>query len=301
VNRRLASLAARAIRATSLVDTAYRRFDSLRSSVVARFAPDAVLDAFNDLTYGVTGVYRPDAPNYRSELFNWEQEAIAHAFPTPPARLLIGGAGGGREAFALAERGYEVVAFEPSPALAAVMADHASPNVGAASPGVGAASPDVGAAFRRPIGVRAFVGRYEDLPNVRTPSGTTPFSLRELPPFDAALLGWTSYSHLRHRADRIQALREMAAVTAGPVIASFYLATGTSPDRTSRARKVATALGLTGGPDHFTTHVGFYHLSTPAELRSEAVDAGLEVVHECYDSSDGRWPYIVLRRRTEPR
>ena len=273
MNRRLASLAARAIRATSFVDTAYRRFDSLRSSVVARFAPDAVLDAFNDLTYGVTGVYRPDAPNYRSELFNWEQEAIARVFPAAPARVLIGGAGGGREAFALAARGYEVVAFEPSVPLAASMAAHAGDGK-----------------------VRAFVGRYENLPHVREGTDAAVVSLRELPAFDAALLGWTSYSHLRHRADRVRALREMAALTAGPVIASFYLATGNSTPRTSRIRNLARALGLTGGPDHFTTHVGFYHLSTPAELRSEAAEACVRILHECYDSSDGRWPFIVVRR-----
>jgi SAM-dependent methyltransferase len=273
VNRHLASLAARAIRATALIDTAYRRFDSLRSSVVARFAPDAVLDAFNDLTYGVTDVYRPDAPNYRSELFNWEQDAIARVFPAAPARVLIGGAGGGREAFALAARGYEVVAFEPSSALVGAMAAHAAEG-----------------------GVAPFVARYEDLPHLRTLDGANVISLRERPRFDAALLGWASYSHIRHRADRVLALREIAAVTAGPVLVSFYLAPERRVHPTSRLRRVATAIGITGGPDHFTTHVGFYHLSTPSELRSEAADAGLEIVHECYDSSDGRWPYIVVRR-----
>jgi hypothetical protein len=274
VNRRLASLAARAIRATSLVDTAYRRFDSLRSRLITRFAPDAVLDAFNDLTYGVTGVYRPDASNYRSELFNWEQAAFARAFPAPPARVLIGGAGGGREAFALAARGYDVVAFEPSPRLAAAMSAH-----------------DGGA-------VRAFVGRYEDLPDLKTPGGSEVVSLRDLPPFDAALFGWASYSHIRHRAARVVALRAVGAITAGPLIVSFYLVNEKSVQRTSRLRKLATAIGLGGGADHFTTHVGFYHLSSPEELRAEAAEAGLDIVHECYDSSDGRWPYIVLRRNT---
>jgi hypothetical protein len=272
VNRHIARIAARAIRATSLVDTAYRRFDSLRSSLVARLAPDAVLDAFNDLTYGRTDVYRPDAPNYRSELFNWEQEAIARVFPAPPGRMLIGGAGGGREAFALAARGYDVVAFEPSTQLTASMVAHAADGQ-----------------------VRAFIGRYEELPRLRQIDDGGEVNLRDLPPFDAALLGWTSYSHVRHRASRVLALREMAAVTNGPLLASFYLATGKSAEG-SALRKLATRLGLTGGRDHFTTHVGFYHLSTPTELRSEAAEAGLTIIHECYDSSDGRWPYIVLRR-----
>src|ERR671919_697070 len=51
------SLAAYVIRATALVDTAFQRYDRLRSVLIARFAPDAVLDAFNDLTYGASGVY----------------------------------------------------------------------------------------------------------------------------------------------------------------------------------------------------------------------------------------------------
>ena len=59
-----------------------------------------------------------------------------------PGRLLIGGAGGGREAFALAARGYEVVAFEPSAALARSMVQHAPAG----------------------ISVEALIGRYEDLP-----------------------------------------------------------------------------------------------------------------------------------------
>ena len=66
------------------------------------------------------------------------------AFPDPPGRVLIGGAGGGREAFALAARGYEVVAFEPSADLARSMVQH----------------PPAG------ISVEALIGRYEDLPSL---------------------------------------------------------------------------------------------------------------------------------------
>jgi hypothetical protein len=272
----LARLAARAIRATALVDTAYRRFDGLRSVLVARFASDGVLDAFNDLTYGASAVYRPDAPNYRSELFHWEIEAIGRAFPAAPARVLVGGAGGGREAFALAARGYEVVAFEPSPQLAGTMALHAA-----------VAGP-----------VTACIGRYEDLPTLQVAAeGAGSIDLRQLPVFGAAMFGWSSYSHIRYRKARVVALREMAAVTDGPVVVSFYL--GRAPARTpqSRLQEIVRRLGLGGSFDRFTTHVGFYHLSTAEELHAEARDAGLEVVHECYDDLDGRWPYVVLRRR----
>jgi hypothetical protein len=278
VSRTLARLAARAIRVTGTIDAAYRRFDSARSMVVARFAPDAVLDAFNDITYGATDVYRPDAPIYRSGLFNWEGEAIARAFPPAPGRVLVGGAGGGREAFTLADQGYDVVAFDPSERLVASMAAHA------AAMGAG----------RRSGRVHALLGRYEDLPRLQEGGATSPaVDLREWPRFDAALFGWASYSHLRHRQQRILALKQVSVLTSGPVLVSFYLGRGTAP-RTRRG-ELARRLGF-DGLDRFTTHVGYYHLSTPDELRQEVREAGLQIVIESLDDSDGRWPYLVLRR-----
>jgi SAM-dependent methyltransferase len=276
VSRTLARLAARTIRATGAIDAAYRHFDSVRSMVVARFAPDTVLDAFNDITYGATDVYKPDAPIYRSGLFNWEGEAIGRAFPSAPARVLVGGAGGGREAFALADRGYDVVAFDPSERLVESMAAHAS---------------TLEAGRGR---VDALLGRYEDLPRLRTAGAeSSTVDLRQRPPFDAALLGWASYSHLRQRQHRILALRQIGALTAGPVLVSFYLGRDTKP-RTRRSR-LARRLGF-DGLDRFTTHIGYYHLSMPDELRHEAREAGLQVLVESLDDSDGRWPYLVLRR-----
>lgn len=274
MSRSLARLAARAIRLTALVDVAYRRFDSTRSMIVARFAPEAVLEAFNDLTYGATDVYRPDASVYRSGLFNWEAEAWSRAFPAAPGRVLVGGAGGGREAFALAERGYEVVAFDPSARLVASMAAHAA----VPPPGTGR--------------VEALLGRYEDLPVLRAAGdASVRVDLRERPAFDAALLGWTSYSHIRQAAERVRALRQMAALTSGPMLVSFYLGRDARPS--VPRRRLIRRLGFSGR-DRFTTHVGFYHLSTAEELRAEAREAGLNVVIEVLDDSDGRWPYLVL-------
>ena len=272
----LARLGAHVIRATSTVDSAYRRFDALRSALVARFAPDSVLDAFNDMTYGASDVYRPDAANYRSELFNWEVDAIGRLFPPPPARILVGGAGGGREAFALAARGYEVVAFDPSAPLVRSMAAHAGPG--------GRVTP--------------LLGRYEDLPMLLTPAAAPAerISLHDVAMFDAALFGWTSYSHIRRREARVVALRQIGAVTSGPIVASFYLDRAAGSPAQTRLGRLARRAGLGTGQDRFTTHVGFYHLSSPVELRSEARDAGLALVCECYDDSDGRWPYVAFKR-----
>jgi len=141
----LAECFARIIFSTRLIDKAYRAIDRARSALVLALASDAVLARFNDLAYGADVAYRPDSPSFRHGLFPWEEEIIAAYFPPPPARVLIGGAGGGREALALAERGYKVVAFEPSASLAAGLAGHVA----------------------KGLHIEFYRARYEDMPWLR--------------------------------------------------------------------------------------------------------------------------------------
>ena len=47
-------------------------------------------------------------------LYPWETDWFERRLPSPPASILIGAAGGGREAAALRDLGYQVRAFEPS-------------------------------------------------------------------------------------------------------------------------------------------------------------------------------------------
>jgi len=272
---RLDHIVARAIRATMMVDTAAMRFDRIRSAVVTRFASDTVLDAYNALTYDAAPVYQAGSEVFRQGLFNWEQEMIAAAFPEPPAKVLVGGAGGGREAFALSAKGYDVAAFDPSPGLARSMIDHAPPG--------GRVEP--------------LIGRYEDLPRLCRAADSVPVDLAAGPPYQAAVFGWTSYSHIRTRATRVTALRAMAALTAGPVAVSFFLARPRLEHRPGRARRIASALGFQSNGDAFTPFIGFYHYSSASDIQSEVAEAGLEIVHASYDDLDGRWPYLVLRRQ----
>jgi hypothetical protein len=266
-------LLARAIRATMVVDTAARRFDRVRSALVTRFASESVLDAYNQLTYDATPVYEAGSTSFRQGLFNWEQEMIALAFPKAPGTVLVGGAGGGREAFALAALGYGVVAFDPSAGLARSMAREAH-TTGR---------------------VDALIGRYEDLPRLVSARDGTEVDLRARSPFDAAMFGWTSYSHVRTSAARIAALRVFGELTNGPVVVSFFLARQGPPRQAGRARRIARALGFRPNGDSFTPYIGFYHHSTAAEIEDEVRQAGLELSHACYDDLDGRWPYLVLR------
>jgi hypothetical protein len=129
--------------ATSLVDRGYRLFDRLRSRMVLACAPDAFYDIYNDLTYARQDDYRAGANSFRSNLFPFEERAISQHFPAPPGTVLVGAAGGGREALALAHRGYRIVAFEPVSALAASLAH-----------------------FCGELPIEVFVARYERLPMV---------------------------------------------------------------------------------------------------------------------------------------
>lgn len=77
-------------------------------------------------------------------------------------------------------------------------------------------------ALQRGARVEALLGRYEDMPLVHRIDSGQPVDMAAVPRFDAALFGWTSYSHLRGSRSRVAALRAMADVTDGPVVASFY-------------------------------------------------------------------------------
>jgi SAM-dependent methyltransferase len=268
----LSRVAARVILSTLIVDRLFDRLDRLRSRVVGRLASDAVLEAFNDLTYGQQKVYEAGSAAFRADLFNWEANLLDRVMPPPPGRILVGGAGGGREAFALAERGYEVTAFEPSPALARSMADQAA---------------------ARSARVEPLIGRYEQLPRLRSMRDASVVDLEERPRFDGAILGWTSYSHLRSRAARVSTLRAFARVTDGPVALSFYFERQ-APRPAGRAARVLDAIGLSGGLDRFTPHVGFFHLSRREELEAEIADAGLRLLDASWDDSDGRWPWVAV-------
>jgi SAM-dependent methyltransferase len=262
-----------------MADWMYDRFDRLRSRLVSRLASDDVLDAYNDLNYGRQPVYEAGSAVFRATLFNWEAEMLDRVAPPPPARILVGGAGGGREAFALAARGYEVTAFEPSPALARSMAAQAT---------------------ARSAPVEALVGRYEQLPRLEPVHEPGLVDLAARARFDAAILGWASYSHVRSRCARVSTLRAFAQVTDGPVALSFYLDHG-RPARPGLAARLLDAIGLTGGLDRFGPHVGFFHLSRREELEGEILDAGLVVLDASWDDSDGRWPWVAVASRASTR
>ena len=193
-------LFARAVLATRIVDRGYFFFDRLRSRIVLACAADIFYDIFNDLMYARNDIWRAGTEAFRSSLFPFEERAISRYFPSPPGTVLVGAAGGGREALALARRGYRVVAFEPARPLAASLAD---------------------ASGELPI--ESLVGRYEDLPFVTSLSHPpVTIDLRCHLPFAAAVLGWGSISHIRSDEHCIATLRQFECLTRGPILISYF-------------------------------------------------------------------------------
>ena len=250
---------ARLVWATRIVDRAYGRFDRLRTRLIMRRAPAGFFEVYNDVAFSRQARYRPDSSAFEDELFPWEAEAIAAWFPAPPARLLIGGVGGGREGFALARRGYEVTAFEPATALVSGIVRRAG---------------ETG------LRIDVYTGRYESLPHVLMPdAGETTVDLSQRDPFDAAILGWASYSHLRTDEDRVGALRAMGALTRGPILLSYF------PFAASRQSGPAAG--------SFALFTGFFRDLTEAEVRAQAAAAGLDVLSLLHDTG---WPRAILQR-----
>ena len=92
--------------ATGLIDRGYMHFDRLRSKIVVACGSNEFFDTYNDLVYARKQGYRMATEG----LFPFEQRAISRYFPAPPGTVLVGAAGSGREALALARQGYRVVA-----------------------------------------------------------------------------------------------------------------------------------------------------------------------------------------------
>ena len=252
-------LAARAVWATRVVDRVYGRFDRLRAKTIRDRASRAFFEAYNEVAFGGQAMYRAGTDVFRRELFPWERAAIEEWFPRPPATILVGGAGGGREAIALARLGYAVTTFEPAERLVESFLSH--------RPGDGA-------------GIDACIGRYEQLPIVRSPDGGR-VDLSQRPPFEAAIFGWTSYSNLPDDTVRVLSLRAMAALVEGPILLSYFPHHHDLPDSSSRRGS-------------FSLNAGYFRDLTEAEVREQAAAAGVDIVWLLHDTG---WPRAIVRRQ----
>ncbi len=200
------------------------------------------------------------APSHQRGPLSWEPAWWDAALPPPPARVLVGGAGAGREVTALEARGYRVDAFEPAPALAEALA---------------------GACHGQ-----SWTLTHEAVAAGRGPTG----------PYDAVLLGWGSLSHVLEDSDRRALMRRCAALTDGPILASVFLRDDRRPTRPAAlgARLGAALLGAER-PLHpgvfFLPAVGFLVGFDPSELEALGREAG-----RVTELTAAPFPHVTWRR-----
>ena len=161
----------------------------------------------------------PRSYDPKAGLMEWEEAWFKAVLPTPPAALLVGGAGAGREVMALRARGYEVDAFEPAAALAE--------------------------RCRRLEGTgRVEVGDYGMFAAAVLDGEQNAMAPFTAVSYDAVLLGWSSLSHVFLRRDQERTLEAAARLSPrGPVLASFLMGADAAPRVVSRAERLGASLG----------------------------------------------------------
>lgn len=283
--RRIPSARVRLLAATRWVDRGFRAFERLREEAVLGLVGDELLQSYCEHIYGVRDKYRADRTP-QGELLEWEAELIARFVPPAPARVLVGGAGGGREALALAAAGHEVVAFDPAEPLAWSMGHVAG---------------------ERGLPLTAYVGRYQDLWSPRGAAERVPALplATALGRFDAFLLGWGSLSHVLGVAERRRLFEVGHALLRrdGCLITSFghdEVPSATGAGLRARLRAALSARRAAQGRaprDRFLADIGVLHMFARGEIEALAADAGLEVAYARYTHG---FPHAVFVSRPDP-
>lgn len=175
----------------------------------------------------------------RRELFDWERTWFERDLPPPPARVLVGGAGHGRELAWLDRRGYEIVAFDPACPSARV----------------------------HELGYEDFVA-----PTSRA-RATALGTIRGGAPYDAVIFGWGSYTHVAGHELRTEVLRAMRELSDGPLLVSYWCHASGSVPAPGRAARLGTLLGRVRGGRHadrrgdrVVPHAGYAHRFTDDEI-----------------------------------
>jgi SAM-dependent methyltransferase len=203
----------------------------------------------------------------------WEERWYERDLPAPPARVLIGGCGAGRELAALHARGYVVHGFEPSARLAS--------------------------AARRllPHDVRVWTSSYEEL---LLDGGS---ALRSHAPYDAVILGWGSFAHVLAAELRARVLVALHGLCPrGPLLLSFPFLADIDSAHAQRWRAPAERLGqrvrrwrrLPSAPpeaEEFLPHAGFVHRFSEHELSQLAIRLGRTL---CWGERSDVYPHCSL-------
>lgn len=258
------------------VQRAFQIHEAVRDEIFLAFTPPVERPRVTGLAYSENPVrYVPGGTHFDGGLFDWERAAIPLLGLGATSRLLIAGAGGGRELTGFAPLVGEVVAFEPSAPLCETAAQ-------------------VG---RRLGNVAVHLGSYQDFLDAANGRGG-PLA-GALGPYDAAVLGRNSLGHLTDSADRLAVLKALRKTSpAARVLATVTMRRGAEDiGQSPRVRRILRrAFGTLGGQrvDDGLRYVrtrGFLHQFTYDEIAELATRAGYSVV------SRETWPLALRQDR----
>ena len=163
-------------------------------------------DEQTDLTTSLYDAGHRHGAWQRKGLDPWEERWLRDRLPPPPARIVVTGAGAGREAAVLADRGYHVDCLEPAAGMA-----EACKKVLAGRGQVLAAS-------------------HDDLIAAALAGAEGPAASLLAAPYDGALVGWGALAHTVDRQQRRRLLEACHVLCPkGPILASFLSSGGAPP------------------------------------------------------------------------
>ena len=212
-------------------------------------------------TYSRSAKYSLGSTHNESGLFAFEHNAIEKMFPAPPASLLVGGCGGGRELFALSQRGYRIAAAY-DPVASFVVALRNDPRLVESKE-------------------RICIGTHQELESM-VPIAELGQREKHV---DAVVVGWGSYTHILGKTRRIEFLRSLRALCPrGPVLLSFFVYAEYEAERpyrlrTTLRRLLGTTATMKESGDGLHGATGGIHCFTEAGFASEARNAGYRVQH----------------------
>lgn len=245
-----------------------RILESVERLTGAMFSESLSIHEKSRLTVGIYD-FHPSYKTVGSSLFPWEQTWFEGRMPRPPAHILVGACGTGREAIALVQQGYRVDALDPAPEFVAES--------------------------RRRLGTSALVLQlsYEQLSAIVLASAAD--EDQRSARYDAVVLGYGSFAHVLDAREQRRLLRALDVLCPrGPILASFLCKQDGSsqPARTGRAERVGRSIGRAlarlrriplGGAERLSYRArrGFAYTFTRREIEELAATVGRQVAWEC--------------------
>jgi len=258
------------------VDQMVRRgMDAARRGLGALLAEAMTPEELRALSVQLYGSLM-NAASARHGLWDWEQVWYQQRLPAAPARLFIGGAGAGREALPLIERGYQVDALEPSPPLCTALAGVLGPSR------------------------LALCASYEELARTLLDGAVGPAVSLAGRRYDAVILGWGSFTHVLVEAERRRVVQACAHLTDGPILASFWMRDqAADAESSARAARLGRLLGQRLGRLRLGNGAApgeksaFGHAYERQEIEALAHAAGREVI---WEGASGVYPHVTFVR-----